>query len=294
MSVWEELAHDEEADDAAEDVVASLDEEVTQDDLEDDSSLESDVQRRLEVASLYKTLLSDSFFTKDSEAARIVTKRLRRFVTAELKALLGMGAPPQAESAFTPAQTDALRRIADKVLEKDGLSPATTTPASPQPALRQVEQPREVALRKRSVPATAPMAKAEPAPKPAARPVAQVAKPSPKTTTKGGPVGPTKAKVKVTQVNKDAGDGEKKIFRKEEVTENNRLVQKYIDEKGRPLGSESVAVRDVTPQVRPPDALPMPSPHHIGTIMESQSLNTAEISGERLGSIMTPQRRIVG
>jgi hypothetical protein len=291
MSVWEELAHDGDAadDDAAEEVVASLDEEAPGEEFEDDSSLESDVQRRLEVASLYKTLLSDSFFTKDTEAARIVTKRLRRFVTAELKALLGMGAPPQAESAFTPAQIDALRRIADKVLEKDGVSPAPTTSTAPQPALRQVSEPQELALRKRATPA-APVKKTEAAPQ---KPVAKATpKPPAKTTPKGGPVGPTKARI--TQVNKDAGEGEKKIFRKDEITENGRLIQKYIDEKGKPLGPAEAVVRDVTPQVRPADALPMPPPHHIGTIMETQSLNTAEISGDRLGSIMTPQRRIVG
>lgn len=260
---------DESVDEVVQDLTAETIEES--DGEVDDSKLEADVERRLEVATLYKLLLGDTFFKVDSEAARIVTKRLRKFVREELNQLLGISRPqPVAQLPFTDLQVEVLRRVADKVVQRDGAPPVpapVTAPVQPVQALKppRVEKPVQ-GLAKREAPA--------PKPAPAKTPTAKPATKHPPAAPKRVRNAPAEDKPTLKEITHPDEPNEKKVFRKES-TENGRLVHEYINAQG-----QTISTKDATPQVRPPDAIPMPSQQMLGTIMEQQAVVSVSVAAD--------------
>jgi hypothetical protein len=257
---------DPEDDEVVNEVASMLDEPAGS----DEESLEADVERRIEVVTLYKLLLSGSMFKGvDTPASRIVTARLRKFATDEVKKLLGMmqQQPKVAETAvFDADEIQALKSLAAKVLRR----------APPPAQLATVDtQPMQPQLATVSLPPAPQLAMREVAQQPQKpKPVAQTqAKPQPPQAGRRIRKAEAPPEKKVTEVTTADTPREHKIFRVDE-TKNGRVSQSYVDYQNRPALPPGSAARDATPQVRPPDAMPMPNPHQMGMIMEQQAVTT--------------------
>lgn len=250
--------------DARADAVVSA---IDNDDLDDlDDQLE-DVEKRLEVASLYRLLLKDRLFDLESPAARQVENRIRRFVKTELKVLLGLQAPANAvKLPFTEDQLSALIHLADKVL---GRSSAEAAPSSTNNAVRRVESaPPAQAVRQVRQPAPVvrqqPVAPKRPAPTPAPRQASPApAAPGPKRRNKAPVV------VKEQQISADSRD-----TAVTQIETNGRTTREYKDAEGRSMGK-----RDMTPQVRPSTALAMPTPDQMHSITSQQAMQSVMAAG---------------
>jgi len=229
----------------------------------DEDRLEEDVESRLEAAVYLKTLLKGELFLGDrTAAARIVTKKVRDFVRTELRQLLGLEAPKQeASDVFTLEEVRALKAVAGKVLHK-----------APEPQLqtRQVaEAPAEPAgpvLRARSVAAPT-------------RPAAPVAKPVAKQRPQAREVQPPKRGRPARKVveEKETEDGHRIVSSK---SSDGSLIREYFDKEGNKLSE-----RNITPQVRPPGAIPMPSQQHMTLITEQQASATVHAQTQSLGAL---------
>jgi hypothetical protein len=123
----------------------------------------SEVEQRLEVAACYRTLLTDTFFTTPTTAAKRVTYELRAWVRERLAELVGMAPskPKMTEAEgetlklladFTPTHLAALKLMADKAITMMGHLP----PPAPAPASRLLTKPPAPTLVKRSAPAATP------------------------------------------------------------------------------------------------------------------------------------------
>jgi hypothetical protein len=82
-----------------------------------DQPLLEDVEKRLEIALYYRTLLSGSFFDNTSEASEIVENELKDFVRIRLRSLMGIKGNDVANSSiisspFNDEETEALKRFA--------------------------------------------------------------------------------------------------------------------------------------------------------------------------------------
>lgn len=226
-------------------------EEMVEDDEEDEEleDLGEDVERRLEVAGLYKTLLQGGLFQESTPSAKMVEKRIRSFVKAELKALIGLGEPMRLAQApdFSPDEIEALRAIAAKVLGKGPLPPAL--------------RPRPIPAPVQVAPKTAP----KPAPKPTSK------KPQPKPTAKMTDKTPKKTQDKVlAQAQTENGE----VVR--EVRKGGRLIRQYYDSKG-----TLVKENDITPQVKPKGGHPFPStPQALAAVMEQQAIASVNYNAE--------------
>jgi hypothetical protein len=194
---------------------ATLKELTTPPKVEDvvDLSYMTEVDRRLDVASYYRQLLTDPLFEGGGSSAQVVEREVRQFVTERLQVLLAMKADnrpiatvvkspfEQAEvlvlkslvaaapavnalsNAFTALELKALKELATVALKHKGIvaPPAAQAAAGPRPALKPKAPPVAVALPKPApVPPPAPVAPPAPA-KPAvrARRVGRPAAPAP-------------------------------------------------------------------------------------------------------------------
>lgn len=106
--------------DQAQEVINDLEQENEQ--LDEDLT---EVESRLEVASYYSCLLKDSLFGQDtSNASRIVTHRIKKFVREELSELVGLTQPKAlhpAQPLFTDGEIAALKALAAKVMGKPAI-----------------------------------------------------------------------------------------------------------------------------------------------------------------------------
>lgn len=262
-SEFEGVDDEDSLDAHASNVVESLEED---DDLDDDQ-LESDVESRLEAAVYLKTLLSGDLFVGDrSAAARIVTKRVRDFVRGELRQLLGLETQSRTsvEAQFSTEEVAALKAIAGRVLHRP--------PVASEPQLRKPElvlTPSAPVLRPRQVSQQAP----------AAPP--RKAEPAPTKTQKQRPKPATKAKSQRPRVldQKETTDGHQITSSRDA---SGRVKREYFDANGKKLSE-----RDMTPQVRPQTAIPMPSAEHLGFLTEQQSAATVNAQTQNLGVLGT-------
>ena len=138
--------------------------QTTVDQLVSESYEMSEVDKRIEKASLYRALRSQELFAPGSAVPAIiqeVTEEIRAFVLSRLEALVGMRSDTitpitSSVSAFTPEQEIALKMLADKVLGR----PSTPTPTPVIPTVRPVAapatQPTVVSGGNRTVPSPAP------------------------------------------------------------------------------------------------------------------------------------------
>ena len=132
-------------------------------------ALETEVERRFEVAMCYRMLLKGSLFNDSTDASKTVEKEARAFFKDRLETLLGIRAtkPVVAETPlpFDKEEVKVLKEVARRLLKKPELAPPVEKPV--QPVLRQAALPA-------STPTAAVPRTTKPGPKPAARPVAQV------------------------------------------------------------------------------------------------------------------------
>ncbi len=246
---------------AVDEAMASFDEATD----EEDDALEEDVESRLEAAVYYKTLLRGELFAGASTAAgRIVTKRVRDFVRTELRKLLGLERteePQQAAQVFTPDEVQALKVVAGRVLSKTSVSEG--------PQLRTVEvapaAPKAPQLQPRVVGAATPEKPKAPKPKAPAFVV------PPKSGKKPAPKKQGKRLLEEARTENDETI---------QVTQgpNGRITREYINADGK-----TVLQQDLTPQVRPAGAIPMPSPDHMAFITEQQATQTVAAQTASLG-----------
>jgi len=97
----------------------------------------SEIEKRLEVASHYRSLLNRKLFDKTDEATEQIQSEIRSFVQERLEVLLGIRQDSPTGSDFTKAETIALRALARKIINKDTTqltATATETPAPKQEA----------------------------------------------------------------------------------------------------------------------------------------------------------------
>lgn len=234
----------ESLEDKASAVVASIDQEVDLDEL--DEQLE-DVELRLEVATLYRALLKDRLFTEQTEASRAVEARVRSFVKGELKTLLGLQAPKKEQpQLFSPEEIEALKAIAGKVLSKPS-QPAPAVAVRPEPTVKTVVSAPKPTLRPKEV--KKPIkTKAE---------AAVAAKPE----AKKAPAGPKVVKETTTKT------GEKLVV----TQKNGRLIQEKFSAEG-----EKLDERDVTPQIASPMTLPTPTGHALTLLTEQYAAKSVD------------------
>lgn len=152
---------------------------LTGDAEEEAAGLESDdymgeVDRRLEVASYYRTLLRASLFTAATPSSRVVEREVRAFVKERLEILLSIRsevkAPVQVvQRDFDDAEVAALKMVAARLIGKVSaapqVAPAASPPAQVAPAVAPVPPPSAPATPKASPPPAAPKARTAPAPK---------------------------------------------------------------------------------------------------------------------------------
>jgi hypothetical protein len=238
-----------------------VDEDAEDAEIED---LGEDVERRLEVASLFKTLLQGRLFDESTNAAKFVEKRVKAFVKSELKALIGMGQPmrPTVEADFSAEEVGALKAVAAKVLNKGAVPAAPAAPVAPQLRSRPIPSTPTVAPR----PAT-PTSKAPP-PKPAAKPAP--AKPAAKPTQ--APPSSKKTAV-VSEYVTEEGE------RVRDLRRAGRLIKQYFNKEGK-----LIKEKDVTPQARPRNGIPPPTPQALQAISHQQAVASVSARMETMAA----------
>lgn len=260
-----------EEDTEAEEVPAAVQVHAAPEEDDEDLELESlgeDVERRLEVAALFKILLQGTLFDDSSVAAKIVEKRVKAFVKAELMALVGMGQPmvmagaAPATSDFTPQEVSVLKAVAAGVLKKSN-GPALTVPPPP---------PGAPQLRSRSVPQVpgTPARPASPA-RPQAAPAPR--KPASQTPAKATPAPPTKKGKVVSEYTTEEGE------RVRDVRRAGRLIKQYFNADGKLLKE-----KDVTPQARPQNGFPPPSIQMLEAMSHQQAVASVSSRMEAMAS----------
>jgi hypothetical protein len=145
-----------------------------------DDELDSEVEKRLEVAEYYRLILKQDLFNDRSEAASRVQKEIRSFVRGRLEVLVGLKPAHQpskpVELPFSPTQLEALKKMADVLIRKGGQRPPEG------PSIKTVEVPQEekpaTQLQKAEGPKLNQVAGKQSEPKPVAK------KPGPKPKAK--------------------------------------------------------------------------------------------------------------
>ena len=141
-----------------------------------------EVEKRLEIASYYRTLLANPMFDNDTEAAHLVQHEISGFIRERLGVLLSIGEPSKKVELFSDLQMEvlrslgemtmshvtALKMIAGKVLGESPAPPEAPAhrpaPAPAKPAMRQAPAPA------RRAPAVAPAPQPVSTPAPAQPP----------------------------------------------------------------------------------------------------------------------------
>lgn len=224
-----------------------------------------DVEQRLDVAKYYRTLLSGTLFSgEQSGAATVVTQRVRRFVREELRTLLGLASPkPDLAAVFSTEQVEALRAVADRLLQREQILVPRAAPTPEQ--LRPKAPEASPQLQTRSQPAAPRRAPAQP-------PKAEIAKPKP--------------------VKSAVPKGKRKVLQ-EAVTEtgvkvvtsetNGRTITEYFNAKG-----DKLQELDRSPPIRSPDAVPPLNREQLEYISASQATETAAHMGlEPLANLLS-------
>jgi hypothetical protein len=234
-----------------------------------------EAEERIRTAQYYRLLLEDSFFSDRSPTARKVEKEIRTFVRQRMEVLLGMRVEATAaESPFSPEQVEALKFVANRVIEKPSVADAPKAAAprkegklmsslqvapapAPAPApQRQVPAaPPTPALKKTAVPEslrdkrTAPAAAA-----PGKKPPAKKNDGSVKIVNKEGQV----SEEPVETLPPNPKNGAPRIRR------NGKILERAVN----PDDPDSIPVNahggeiwlDITPQTRSSSAMPIPMP----------------------------------
>jgi outer membrane biosynthesis protein TonB len=179
MAVFDFDEFDSEEEETPEEEYEGGDEgQVSYDEAED---IMSEAERRFSLASYYKELINNPIFRNSDAEAVTVVKEVKQFARQRLEELIGLKAKVEqhvqnvkVESPFTDEQVEALKALADRLLQKPKLAEIEVKPKEEsKPELQQVES-------RVKQPAPKPVAKAKPAPQPQ-RPQPR---PTPKLTPK--------------------------------------------------------------------------------------------------------------
>lgn len=230
----------------------------------DDQRLDDDLEMRLAVAGLYRVLLSAELFDQASPAAATVKRRVRGFIKDELSTLLGVGKRSEPVSlspaaSLTEDEVRILKAIVNKTRSGAFTAGATSAVAATVPAqvqarpaaVQAVPAPKPAALPPQLRPQPPKPAPPKPQP-PAAKPAAQAPKPAPTAPPKG--------------VQLLAREGTE--VPGEEIITFRRAGRKIRQWK---KGGRVVQEHDITEQVRPAAALPMPDPQMMFIISQQQA-----------------------
>lgn len=148
----------------------------------DNIDLDKDIKQRLDVAKYYNMLFTTNLFAEhDSPAAARVQREIMRFAEGRLKDLMGISGKSantntttivNAKLPFTDPQVEALKMLADKMLQQKGvqtqaaqLPPAPKIEKAPEPVLKPLpkvqapEKPRVAEVKNEVKP---PVAKTKP------------------------------------------------------------------------------------------------------------------------------------
>lgn len=194
-----------------------------------------ELQRRLDLAQVYQSLVAEPLFEKATAASKIVEDEVRNFIYSRLQALIGQESKTAASGEFSPEEVAALKAIARSLLSRQQPAPAADAPAAPpqprkgkrtpkaEPA--EVKPPEPVRVRRKQAPTSlsesaplppapaavpAPAAQAAPAPTAAPAPAAPIAEPgAPTVGAEGKLYSPRVYKIRV--VGEDGVQREKEV-----------------------------------------------------------------------------------
>lgn len=217
----------------------------------------SEVENRIELASMYKLLLSQSMFTTVTPHTRIVEKEVRDFIKNRLAVLLGIqpDSPVGTSSgAFSSEEVTALKAVASKLLKSPSvLAPPKPKAPPPRPQVAKVEIAQKPSpARPRVRPAAAP---AQPQVRQAVSQKPESPQPRPR------PVRPVQTQPQRPQPAQPAPRAEQPqpegTLRGRKLPGLRRKILKPTGEFNE-KGEEILA--DVTPQARSRNAKPLPMP----------------------------------
>ncbi len=189
------------AEDSADEIVAQLTDEVVEEEGAPDDSYLLEVDKRLEVATYYRSLLRNPLFDQVTPASEIVEREHKRFIRERLEVLMSIrpAAPAPvvvAKSEFTPEEVTAIKVLIGQMRKKGMIAAAEPTPVAATPAPVAPPAPRRTAnpaprpaptVAPARTPAPVPAQAATPPAQPATRPTAQKAKPGKPATKKETP-----------------------------------------------------------------------------------------------------------
>lgn len=231
--------------------------EETEEQLDGDDEF-SEAERRLSLARYYQQLTKGGLIDEDSEEARQVDAEVRQFARERMNVLIGIAAEkpaaaPAPELPFTERQVAVLQQWADHMIER-AAQPAIRPVAPPAPVKPQPTQPRI---------------------KPVAAPPVKKKSPRPAQVH-----GPKKRAEQLIKPKKEESKGvDYSTIPTGEVFEENGKKYKFVespslDENGNPKRVKM----DVTAQVRPPTAIPMPRREHMDHITAQHAADTVDAS----------------
>jgi hypothetical protein len=260
----------------------------------------SEAERRFNKASLYKQWVSGRIFDGESEDVLEVEEEFRGFARTQLKKLIGLkdeDPKPEVISPFSPEEITALKTIAATLLKRPSFAKVEPTiPAKVE--LKPV--PKRPVLRPRTVPPKPTVQKSEviqrSAPK---QPIAQaktaVTKPAPAKLQAAAPAsvpthdsiikknGKTYKIVHLPTTHSEHGPGPSVWIRGLKAGASVILpgsgTKIYRDTDG---SLYKIIEKDITPVVKPVDAVPMPHPSQMLQITSAMSERTHQ-AAERTG-----------
>ncbi|CAB4127275.1 hypothetical protein UFOVP75_115 [uncultured Caudovirales phage] len=242
-----------------------VDEETEQISEEEIDTQLEDVEMRLEIAGLYKLFITGDLFVgiAQTDAVKKVEARFRQWARHELKVLLGMDTPKERAAGFSNEEVELLKQWAGKLAQRASGAPSTPAPApiNPVSIAPRVEAPKP-SFAPRTLPGTAPKPVVAPPTKPVVKPIAKPAK-----TRKANRV-IERREMERGAIQTSVVDG--------------KLKREYINEKG-----EVIEARDISPQVRPPGAIPMPNAQQMAMVSQQMAQNSLDASGINSSSLST-------
>ncbi len=226
-------------------------------------SLMSDATRRFSLASYYMEVIKNPIFDSNQPEAQLVSKEIGDFAKTRMEILLGVKQAEEAkqvELPFTDQEIQVLKAFAAKFASKTvGLNTIQDTPTKPE--MNRIAPPQETVSPKRAQKAKAPQQK------------------------------PVQAKTDVPKKGKDGLVDVSKWSR--EKIQNEMSQNTPFRYKGKVLVIHKNAAgefyfKDVTPQTRSEEALPMPTGQSLEIALENNASRSFSRAEQMAGSNGVP------
>lgn len=218
----------------------------------------SEVEKRLQVVSLYRLLLREPLFdhSTHADAAALVEKRVRAFVRADMMTFLGMATErPKAQASgesFSDEEMVALKKLAGKLL---GNAAARNEDA---PVAKKKPEEPKTTVKRRSA-ANAVDGVRPPLAVTAAKKLEKPTPPQPKDDGKDKTLAVFDATE--TKNGRLVKNGNSVVDKRVK----GRLVRQYVQD------GEVVAEKDITPQVKPKNGAPPLSKGQLENVLQQQA-----------------------